>query len=108
MASTTSVRLPGMARFMARPTPSCLPHSNARASATRDPGEPEGLAEAAQRSGLRSKQQNDITKRRGEKSRGVRRDLRRYNVRIGIRIIVNAQLRRRERGQRCLNELLNS
>jgi len=49
------------------------------------------LAEAAQRSGLRSKQASDITKRRGEKSRGVRRDLRRYNVRIWIRIIVDAQ-----------------
>src|SRR6266481_5929589 len=32
------------------------------------------LAEASQRSGLRSKQASDITKRRGEKSGGVRRD----------------------------------
>ena len=49
------------------------------------------MAEAAQRSGLRSKQASDITKRRGEKSGGVRRDLRRYDVRIWIRIIVDAQ-----------------
>jgi len=40
---------------------------------------------------LRSKQASDITKRRGEKSGGVRRDLRRYNVRIWIRVIVDAQ-----------------
>ena len=49
------------------------------------------MAEAAQRPGLRSKQASDITKRRGEKSGGVRLDLRRYDVRIWIRIIVDAQ-----------------